>query len=129
MIKLMLLAGLGGFFGTCARYLTGLIAHRLFPTPFPLGTMIVNIVGCFIIGLLFGLAEKQHLLSNAWSALLITGFCGGFTTFSTFSDDAWLMIHQRNWCPLLLYVGGSLVLGVLLVWAGRHLVKDCLPQP
>lgn len=128
MIKLMLLAGLGGFFGTCARYLTGQIAHHVFHTHFPMGTMIVNVVGCFIIGLLFGLSEKQHLLSNAWSAILITGFCGGFTTFSTFSDDAWQMLQHRSWTPLLLYVGGSIVLGILMVWAGRHLIKEGLPS-
>lgn len=120
----MLIAGLGGFAGTCARYLVGVLAKHLFATAFPVGTLTVNIVGSFIIGLLYGLAERQGLFSgNMTSLLLITGFCGGFTTFSSFADDGFLMLQQRHWMMFLLYFGLSLVLGVLMVWLGRGVVK------
>lgn len=123
MFKSMLIAGLGGFFGTCARYLVGVLAKHMFVTVFPVGTFAVNVVGSFVIGLLYGLAERHGLLSGNMSLLLITGFCGGFTTFSSFADDGFLMLQQRHWSMLLLYFGLSLALGVLMVWIGRGVVK------
>ena len=86
MFKAMIIAGCGGFIGTCLRFLTGKLAQHLCHTPFPWGTFTVNIVGSFIIGILFGMAEKTHLISPSMNVLLITGFCGGFTTFSSFAD-------------------------------------------
>lgn len=123
MFKMMLIAGLGGFFGTCGRYLVGRLAHYLFAASFPYGTFIVNVVGCFLIGIFYGLAEKAHLLSPGMNVLLITGFCGGFTTFSSFSDDMLLQLQNRQWGYFVLYLGGSIVLGLLMVWLGRSLIK------
>lgn len=119
----MLLAGVGGFVGTCLRYLTGRLCQLWATGGFPLGTFVVNIVGCFIIGLLFGAAERSNAISSSMSALLITGFCGGFTTFSTFSDDIFLLLQNRHYPTLALYSVGSIVLGVALVWAGRWLMR------
>lgn len=127
MIKSMLIAGIGGFIGTCGRYLVGKVSsHWLDHTwaqPFPLGTFLVNIIGCFIIGMLFGMAEKYHFITPNMSILLITGFCGGFTTFSSMSDDMYLLVQGRHMLLFVLYLVLTLVLGFLLVWAGRAIFK------
>ena len=123
MFKAMFLAGVGGFVGTCLRYLTGKLCHLLVVGSFPLGTFVVNVVGSLIIGLFLGVAERTNAITPAISALLITGFCGGFTTYSSFADDIYLLLHERNWMMLVLYAGLTLVLGVALVWAGRAVVK------
>lgn len=123
MMKMMLLAGVGGFVGTCLRYLTGRLCHLWTLGGFPLGTFVVNVVGCFVIGALLGLAERENILSSTMNVMLVTGFCGGFTTFSSFADDIFLLMQQRNWMLLTLYAGLSLVLGVAMVWLGRAVAK------
>jgi len=119
----MLIAGLGGFLGTCLRFLTGKFCRAFFVSAFPWGTFTVNIVGSFIIGILFGAAEKTDLISPSMNVLLITGFCGGFTTFSSFADDMFLLLQQRHWLLFALYVCLSFALGLLMVWLGRSVVK------
>lgn len=114
---------MGGFVGTCLRYLTGKLCHTIALGEFPLGTFIVNIVGSLLIGLLFGYAERTHAISPTMSALLITGFCGGFTTFSSFADDIYLLLQGRHYITFSLYTGLTLVLGVVLVWVGRAIMK------
>lgn len=123
MIKAMLLAGLGGFIGTCLRYLTGKLCHLWDLGGFPLGTFVVNVIGCFVIGAILGLAERNDFITPALNVLLVTGFCGGFTTFSSFSDDIFLLLQQRHWTIFVVYTLFSLVLGVLMVWMGRSAVK------
>lgn len=123
MFKAMLIAGAGGFLGTCGRYLIGKLAHYIFSGPFPYGTFVVNVIGCFVIGLFFGMAEKTHLISSNMNVFLITGFCGGFTTFSSFSDDMYLQMQNKNWGYFLTYLVLSIVLGIILVWLGRSLIK------
>lgn len=123
MFKAMFIAGLGGFIGTCLRFLTGRFCHWLTDSPFPWGTFAVNIVGSLLIGIFFGLAEKHNVISPSMNVFLITGFCGGFTTFSSFADDIFLLLQQKHWLYFGLYVGLSLLIGVLLVWAGRAIVK------
>ena len=119
----MIIAGLGGFIGTCLRFLTGKLCHAITASAFPWGTFTVNIIGSFVIGIFFGLAEKHNVISPSMNVLLITGFCGGFTTFSSFADDMYLMLQQRHWMSLGLYVGLSFLLGLAMVWLGRSLVK------
>lgn len=123
MFKAMIIAGLGGFIGTCLRFLTGRFFHFVGATAFPWGTFTVNIIGSFVIGIFFGLAEKTHLISASMNVFLITGFCGGFTTFSSFADDMYLLLQQKHWLYFGLYVGLSFVLGLALVWLGRSLIK------
>ena len=123
MIKAMLIAGLGGFMGTCLRYLTGRLCHLWELGGFPLGTFIVNIVGSFIIGALLGLAERNNFITPTMNVLLVTGFCGGFTTFSSFADDIFLLMQQRNWTIFAIYTSLSIILGVFFVWIGRSAVK------
>ena len=123
MFKAMFLAGVGGFVGTCLRYLTGKLCHLLVVGSFPLGTFVVNVVGSLIIGLFLGAAERTNAITPAISALLITGFCGGFTTFSSFANDMYVLLQARHWPVMILYVSLSLVLGVGMVCLGRWLVR------
>ncbi len=123
MIKAMLIAGAGGFLGTCGRFLVGKLMHWMFASPFPYGTFAVNIIGCFLIGLFCGWAEKTNLISPQMNVFLITGFCGGFTTFSSFSNDMYLLMQNKQWIYFILYLGLSIVLGILMVIIGRSLVK------
>ena len=123
MIKAMLIAGLGGFMGTCLRYLTGRLCHLWELGGFPLGTFVVNIVGSFIIGALLGRAERNNFITPTMNVLLVTGFCGGFTTFSSFADDIFLLMQQRNWTIFAIYTSLSIILGVFFVWIGRSAEK------
>ncbi|MBO7198359.1 MAG: fluoride efflux transporter CrcB [Tidjanibacter sp.] len=123
MVKMMLLAGCGGFVGTALRFLTGKLCDHIHLGGFPLGTFVVNIVGSFLIGVLFGLAEERGVLGPAASAVLITGFCGGFTTFSTFADDIFLLLQRGQWGLFATYIATSVALGVAMVWLGRTVVK------
>lgn len=97
MIKSMLIAGIGGFAGTCGRYLVGKLCSGIFHGVFPLGTFIVNMTGCFVIGILFGLLGKTNILTPNENILLITGFCGGFTTFSSFAGDMLALGDKGEW--------------------------------
>ena len=123
MFKAMLIAGCGGFIGTCLRFLTGRLCTALTVSSFPWGTFVVNIVGSFLIGIFCGLAEKNNVISPSMNAFLITGFCGGFTTFSSLSNDMYLLLDQKHFLGFGLYVGLSFTLGLLLVWVGRSIVK------
>lgn len=129
MIKMMLLAGTGGFFGTCLRFLTGRLCAALGATLFPWATFVVNVIGSFVIGVLFGAAERTQLITSAMNALLITGFCGGFTTFSSFSHDMLTLIEQRSYLYFALYTVLSLVVGLVMVWAGRAVVVAKVANP
>lgn len=121
MIKEMLIAGAGGFAGTCARYLTGRLTSIFWVGSFPMGTFSVNIAGCFLIGLFLGMMEKLGLSNPRCSLLLITGFCGGFTTFSAFANELYQMANRGQWSMLALYLALSVVLGIAMVLAGHWL--------
>lgn len=122
LIKGMLLAGSGGFIGTCCRFLVEKLCSYSIHGSFPWGTFLVNIIGSFIIGVLFGLVEKTQLISTNMNILLITGFCGGFTTFSSLSHDMLVLLQNRQWTVFILYTALTFVLGLLLVWAGRGVI-------
>lgn len=123
MLKAMLIAGLGGFAGTCLRFLTGRLCALLFGAALPWATFAVNMSGSLLIGILFGLAERTSMLSPQMSLFLITGFCGGFTTFSSLSGEMLVMLQQRQWLQFGVYAGATFILGILLVWLGRAIVK------
>lgn len=123
MIKSMLIAGAGGFVGTCGRFLVGKWCAGMFHGPFPMGTFLVNVIGCFLIGIFFGLLEKAHVMTPGENLLLITGFCGGFTTFSSFADDMWVLGSKGEWATCTAYFVATVVIGVLLVWAGRAIIR------
>lgn len=118
MFKLMLLAGIGGFFGTCCRYLTNRLYLTYFKTTLPLATFTVNILGCLILGIIIGLMNKAGIVSPKINAFLVVGFCGGFTTFSTFSYETFTLGTSGEMLMSLLYVGASIVVGLIAVWLG-----------
>lgn len=123
MLKLLIFAGIGGFVGTCLRFLAGRLEHLLAPASnFPWATFSVNIVGSLLIGVLYGLAERNNIITPQLNALLITGFCGGLTTFSSFSHDAYQQIVFGNLYLAALYIALSVGLGVLAVHFGRNFV-------
>ena len=122
IIEGMLIAGVGGFVGTVGRYLTGLLGKKLFGSNYPVGTFAVNVIGCFIIGIFAGLWGR-HELDTAMHALLISGFCGGFTTFSSFSHDSFAMIKKGEWMKFVCYIVPTVVLGLLMVWLGMLCVR------
>ena len=117
MIKDLLLVGLGSGLGGMCRYL---VSQLLVTTQngFPWGTFTVNIVGSLLIGLLWGLSSRLPSLSPALTLLFMVGFCGGFTTFSTFSREGLSLLQTQNYTLFLLYTLGSVVLGILAVMVG-----------
>lgn len=118
MFKLMLLAGAGGFIGTCCRYLTNRLYLTYFKTSLPLSTFTVNIIGCFLVGLILGLLNRSGIVSPKLNAFLVVGFCGGFTTFSTFSYETFTLGTNGDLFVSFLYVALSIVAGLLSVWLG-----------
>ena len=115
MIRNLLLVALGGAAGSVLRYLlSGL------NTSFPWGTFTVNVFGSLLIGLLVGYVSKG-VLSPEMKLLLVTGFCGGFTTFSTFANESFGMVKAGDILLTALYVGASVVIGILAVWGGMML--------
>lgn len=123
MIKMMLIAGVGGFVGTCCRYLVTRWCAMLFSGSWPLGTFLVNVAGCFVFGVLLGLFEKTQTVSTTESLLLVTGFCGGFTTFSAFAGEVCLLGDKGQFVSSLVYLLASVTLGVIMVIAGRALIR------
>lgn len=126
MIKLMLIAGAGGFIGTCARFLLTRGSLAIFGTAFPAGTMIVNVLGCFAIGALLALAERGTGMTSGQAAMLITGFCGGFTTFSTFAADIVALGVRSSWTMMVVYTLGTVVIGIGALLAGRRMVNTMI---
>jgi CrcB protein len=114
-----MLVGIGGFAGSVARYwLSGLAQARL-GTGFPFGTLAVNVLGCFAIGVLSELGEGRMPLSPEARALLMVGFLGGFTTFSAFGNDTAELVRARELPLAAANVAAQLVLGLSAVWLGR----------
>lgn len=121
MIGLMLIAGLGGFAGTCCRYLAGVGAKKAFGSGFPAGTMIANTVGCFIFGVAVGLWAAEAI-GETMRVALLTGFCGGLTTFSSFGHDAYSMMGRRKWLKCACYLTLTVGLGMAAMWLGMKVV-------
>lgn len=122
LFKTLLLIGAGGFFGSIARYLGSLYGNRLYPEiNFPIGTFLVNIIGCFLIGFIYGLSEKNGWLTSEIRLFLATGFCGGFTTFSTFSFESLDLLQSGAYFYFFLYILLSIIVGICLAWAGYTL--------
>ena len=112
MLKTITLVGIGGAIGSILRYLASYLINNKFLSTFPVGTMVVNITGCFLIGVVFAFAEKNSI-SPEWRFFLATGICGGYTTFSTFSLESFSLIREGHTAYALTYIIGSVVLGIL----------------
>lgn len=123
MLRAFLMVGAGGAAGSMARYAVNLLINRWYTLSFPLATFLVNVLGCFIIGLLFGIAEKQEWMQGSYLLLLATGFCGGFTTFSTFALESTALFSKGQNSVSLIYMLLSLFLGIILCKTGLWLTR------
>lgn len=119
-MKDLLFVGLGGFLGSVLRYGIGLGITRLFEPRFYIGTLTVNLIGSLFIGILFAFFAKQQ--SNV-SNFLIAGFCGGFTTFSTFSLESLKLVKQNLYLEFFAYASISMIGGMLLCFLGFYLIN------
>ncbi len=116
----------GGAAGAVSRYWLSTTVERFNGTTFPLGTFFVNIVGSFLIGVFFIiLAEKLHLVDQ-WRPIIIIGFLGAMTTFSTFSLDALLLFQQGHYNSALFYILGSVILSLLAAFFGMQITRILL---
>jgi fluoride exporter len=123
MIKQLLIISFGGGLGSIARYLTALFINKLYTNSFPFSTMVANLLGCLIIGIVYGLSERYAWLTPTWRLLLATGFCGGYTTFSTFAFENLNLLQTNQFITFAAYSLISFVGGLLAVWIGLSLVK------
>jgi len=126
MLRTILLVGSGGFIGSVLRYLVQLFVEKGMSTTFPWGTFVANMAGSFIIGVVFALAQKGNFLNAEWRMFLAVGFCGGFTTFSSFAYNNLTMLKEQTYGQFFLNVGGSLFFGLLAVFLGMILVRAVL---
>lgn len=123
MIRTIFLVGTGGAIGSICRYLTSVFISKHFSSVFPLATFTANILGCLVIGILLGFFEREQLINTDLKFLLITGFCGGYTTFSTFSSENLALLNAGNYQTAFTYIIISILAGVLSVWGGIMITK------
>ncbi len=123
MIKHILLIGLGGGIGSIARYLCQRWVAIYYPHPFPLGTFAVNITGCLLIGIFWGLSFRSFDSTESWKLFLMTGLCGGFTTFSAFTLEGVGLLKENRTGLFFLYTAGSVIAGLLATYAGMKLSR------
>ncbi len=122
-MKQLLLVGLGGCIGSILRYLLAGLNLTWHFLSIPMGTLTVNVAGSFIIGFLVGISAKTDLISNDLRLLLMVGFCGGFTTFSSFTNENLMLIQNGQLLSVLLYTAGSIILGFIAVYLGYTLTN------
>lgn len=123
MIRTLILVGIGGGLGSILRYLTSLWATKYFQSVFPLATFTANVLGCLFIGILLGLFERQQLTDPDLKFLLIIGFCGGYTTFSSFAAENINLLQNGHLSTFFLYSIASFVTSLVAVWLGLLLTR------
>ena len=122
-MQTLLCVAAGGAFGASARYLVGIASGRLFGLDFPWGTLIVNVLGCFLMGLLIEAMALRFTVHNDLRAFLAVGLLGGFTTFSAFSADFALLFERNEHLNAALYLTASVGLSVAALFAGLAVVR------
>ena len=123
MIKSLLIVGTGSFIGGAMRYWLSTLMKSVCGQGFPWGTLMVNLLGCFLFGMLFAVFGKSSAMDNTLYLLLTTGVCGGFTTFSTFANESVQMLQQGNTWGFVGYVATSVVAGLALIALGYGVAK------
>lgn len=121
-MKQVLLVFLGGGLGSVARYWLGLKLNN-FENAIPFGTLLANVLGSLLIGLILGYSAKTGVLNEQHSLLLATGFCGGLTTFSTFAYENHLFLKGNDYFTMIPYLAATFILGIAAVFLGMYLVK------
>ena len=121
-MRLVLLIGFGSFLGGISRYLLSQSIQMRYLSAFPYGTLTVNILGSFAIGIVFGLSEKANL-SNEWKLFLATGILGGFTTFSAFSNESVTMMRDGQAGSAIIYIVCSVLFGLAATYGGLVLIR------
>lgn len=123
MLRSILLVAIGGAAGSVLRYLTSLAVKHYFSGSFPLGTFIVNMLGCLLIGIFSGWALKYQWANPNFTLLVMTGFCGGYTTFSAFALENFNLMQNDNFITAITYTALSIFAGIACVWLGILLTK------
>lgn len=123
MLKTILYVAIGGALGSILRYLTTVFVQKHWSGNFPLATFIANVLGCFLIGLFMGILQKHQLADSQLKWLLITGFCGGYTTFSAFGYENFSLFQNQHSVVALLYIALSIIAGLLALGAGLYLSR------
>lgn len=121
-MRIVLLIGIGSFLGGIGRFLLTSFVQNKWLSTFPYGTIIVNILGCFLIGIIYALSDRGTMHAE-WRLFLGTGILGGFTTFSSFSNETVSMINNGHFTYAFTYVVCSIILGVAATFGGIYLVR------
>ena len=123
MIKNFLIVGLGGAAGSMLRYGIQKIFNPQSAAAFPTGTLLVNIAGCFLIGILLSILSRSLSWNEEMKLLLMTGFCGGFTTFSAFTSEGIGLLKESKTSLFVIYTAASVVGGLLATFIGIRIAK------
>jgi CrcB protein len=123
MIKSLLIVGLGGGAGSMLRYAVQKIFTSQHAAAFPTGTLVVNISGCFLIGILWGIVSRSLAWNEEMKLLLMTGFCGGFTTFSAFTLEGIGLLKENKTSLFIIYFSASVIGGLLATFIGIRIAK------
>ena len=121
-MKIILSIGLGSCLGGISRYFLSQFIQNKFLSTYPFGTMAVNIIGCFLIGIIFGLSERGNF-TMLWRLFLVTGFLGGFTTFSSFSNETVALLRDGQLWHAFSYIICSVAIGLIATFSGISLIK------
>jgi CrcB protein len=117
MMKILVVAA-GGSIGAVSRYLVSTWAAERFGANFPYGTLIVNVIGCFIIGMFMTMTTERFIVNPYWRLLITVGFVGGLTTFSSFSYETFRLLEDADMIMALYNIILNLILGFLATWIG-----------
>jgi fluoride exporter len=117
----VLFIGFGGFAGSIARYGISILFHKKSVEGFPWQTMIANILGCLLLGLIYGYFEKESIQNQQLKLFLTVGFCGGFTTFSAFTFEGMMMLRNSHFLQFFIYTMSSFALCLIALYLGYSL--------
>ena len=123
MLKLILIIGTGSFIGGVSRFLASRYIQNTVISGFPYGTLFVNVLGCLLIGIFYGMSERGNFMSTEMRLFLTVGFCGGFTTFSTFASENLSLLKDGNFFYFALYTALSVFLGLMATYFGNLVTK------